>query len=176
VYGPSILRVFPLFSFCPLLVFFFIISSSLSLLSFLSLFFVGLDMKELKEKLTEAKLLLKKSKRVNLYSILGVAKEHLASEQEIKTAYKKAALKWHPDRHSASNEEKKKEAENKFKEIGDVYEILIDPTKKRLWDQGCDREELDQRAEYAKQGGHGGGFSRGYGGHGNGHGGFGGFY
>lgn len=133
-------------------------------------------MKELKEKLTEAKLLLKKSKRVNLYSILGVAKEHLASEQEIKTAYKKAALKWHPDRHSASNEEKKKEAENKFKEIGDVYEILIDPTKKRLWDQGCDREELDQRAEYAKQGGHGGGFSRGYGGHGNGHGGFGGFY
>ena len=133
---------------------------------------LGLDMEELKGKLAEAKLLLKKSKRVNLYTILGVAKEHLATEQEIKTAYKKAALKWHPDRHCGSGEEKKKEAENRFKEIGDVYEILIDPTKKRLWDQGCDREELDQRAEYAKQGGGhgGGGFSRGH------NGGFGGFY
>ena len=56
---------------------------------------------------------------------------------------------------------------------GDIYEILIDPTKKRLWDQGYDREELDQRAEYAKQGGGGGG-----GGHyrGGGGGGFSGFY
>lgn len=132
---------------------------------------IGLDIEELKANFTNAKLLLKKSKRVNLYSILGVAKEHLATEQEIKTAYKKAALKWHPDRHSGSNEEMKKEAENRFKEIGDIYEILIDPTKKRLWDQGCDREELDQRAEHAKQGGHGGGFR----GHGHG-GGFGGFY
>ena len=52
---------------------------------------------------------------------------------------------------------------------GDVYGILIDPTKKRLWDQGYDREELDQRAEHTKQGGGGGGgFHRG--------GGFGGFY
>ena len=122
----------------------------------------GIDPEDLKAKLTEAKLLLKKSKRVNLYTVLGVAKGHLASEQEIKTAYKKAALKWHPDRHSASNEEKKKEAENKFKEIGDVYDILIDPLKKRLWDQGYDKDELDQRAEYAKQGG--GGFHRGGGG------------
>ena len=120
-------------------------------------------MEEIKSKLSEAKLLLKKSKRVDLYSVLGVAKGHLASVAEIKTAYKKAALKWHPDRHSGSNEEKKKEAESKFKEIGDVYEILIDPTKKRLWDQGYDREELEQRAEHAKQGGRGGG-------------GFGGFY
>ena len=55
---------------------------------------------------------------------------------------------------------------------GDIYEILIDPTKKRLWDQGYDREELDQRAEYAKQGGGGGG-----GGHyRGGGGGFSGFY
>ena len=78
-------------------------------------------MEEIKSKLSEAKLLLKKSKRVNLYTVLGVAKGHLASEQEIKTAYKKAALKWHPDRHSGSNEEKKKEAETRFKEIGDFF-------------------------------------------------------
>ena len=86
----------------------------------LSLFYCpGIDLEEIKTRLTEAKLLLKKSKRVNLYTVLGVAKGHLATEAEIKTAYKKAALKWHPDRHSASNAEKKLEAESKFKEIGD---------------------------------------------------------
>ena len=72
----------------------------------------------MKAKLSEARLLLKKSKRVNLYSVLGVAKGALATEAEIKTAYKKAALKWHPDRHSGSNPEQKREAESKFKEIG----------------------------------------------------------
>ena len=89
----------------------------------------GIDLEEIKTRLTEAKLLLKKSKRVNLYTVLGVAKGHLATEAEIKTAYKKAALKWHPDRHSASNAEKKLEAESKFKEIGDdvieSYYILL---------------------------------------------------
>eukprot|EP00596_Hydrurales_sp_CCMP1899_P000386 CAMPEP_0119048518 /NCGR_PEP_ID=MMETSP1177-20130426/59348_1 /TAXON_ID=2985 /ORGANISM="Ochromonas sp, Strain CCMP1899" /LENGTH=914 /DNA_ID=CAMNT_0007024513 /DNA_START=168 /DNA_END=2909 /DNA_ORIENTATION=- len=106
----------------------------------------GLDGEELKAKLKEAQVMLKKSKRVNLYSLLGVVKGPLATEKEIKAAYKKMALKYHPDRHSCSTEEKKKEAETKFKEIGDVYEILTDATKKRLWDQGYDRDELDQRA------------------------------
>lgn len=126
----------------------------------------------------------------DLYAVMGVIKGSHATPAEIKSAYKKAALKWHPDRHSGSTEEKKKEAEAKFKEIGDAFELLTDPVKKKLYDQGyvycissflrfsrtClnltvprryDRDEIDQRAEYEKQGGG----HRGYGGH---HGGFGG--
>jgi DnaJ family protein C protein 7 len=134
----------------------------------------GVDPSDLKEKLDEAKLLLKKSKRKDLYAILGVTKGALATEAELKTAYKKSALKWHPDRHSGKHEDKKQEAETKFKEIGDAFELLSDPVKKRLYDQGHDREEIDQRAEYENQRGGRGGHGHSHGGHG-GHGGFGGF-
>jgi DnaJ family protein C protein 7 len=103
------------------------------------------------EKLQEAKLLLKKSKRKDLYAVLGVARGSAASDQEVKTAYKKAALKWHPDRHSSGKEEKKAEAETRFKEIGEAFEILSDPTKRRLYDQGFDKEEIEQRAEHERQ-------------------------
>lgn len=63
------------------------------------------------------------------YEILGLAKG--ASEAEIKTAYRKMALKWHPDR----NADNKKEAEEKFKEINQAYEVLSDPEKKKAYDQ-----------------------------------------
>ena len=116
----------------------------------------------MREKLQEAQFKLKKSKRVDLYSIVGVARGELASDKEIKTAYKKAALKWHPDRHSAGTEEQKKQAETKFKEIGDAFELLTDPIRKKLWDEGHDREEIERRVEMQNQqrqghGGHHGG-------------------
>ena len=95
----------------------------------------GVDLDDVKEKLDEAKMLLKKSKRKDLYAVLGVTKGALATTAEIKTAYKKSALKWHPDRHSGGTEEKKKEAETKFKEISDTFELLTDPVKKKLYDQ-----------------------------------------
>tara|TARA_B100000035_G_C20942606_1_gene528224 strand:+ start:375 stop:899 length:525 start_codon:yes stop_codon:yes gene_type:complete len=55
--------------------------------------------------------------------------EENASEDEIKRAYKKLALKYHPDRHTSSNETEKLKAEEEFKEIAEAYEILINKDK-----------------------------------------------
>ena len=67
------------------------------------------------------------------YSILGVDRN--ASEEQIKAAYKKLALKWHPDRHANESEAKKKEAEEKFKEIAEAYAVLSDEEKKAKYDR-----------------------------------------
>lgn len=63
------------------------------------------------------------------YDILGVSKE--ADEKEIAKQYKKMAVKWHPDK----NLNNKKEAEEKFKEIAEAYEVLSDPKKRKLYDK-----------------------------------------
>ena len=65
------------------------------------------------------------------YEILGVSRK--ASEQEIKTAYRKLARQYHPDA-SKGSKEAKKVAEEKFKEIGEAYEVLKDPEKRRRYD------------------------------------------
>lgn len=64
------------------------------------------------------------------YQILGV--ERGATEKEIKTAYRKLARKWHPDLHT---EKDKAEAEEKFKQINEAYEVLSDPEKRAKYDQ-----------------------------------------
>lgn len=61
------------------------------------------------------------------YDILGVSKG--ASAEEIKKAYRKLALEWHPDRNKAAN------ANEKFKEINEAYAVLSDPKKKETYDQ-----------------------------------------
>lgn len=63
----------------------------------------------------------------DLYKILGVSKS--ASAEEIKRAYRKLALEYHPDKN------KSKEAEEKFKEINQAYEILGNPQKRQQYDQ-----------------------------------------
>ena len=62
------------------------------------------------------------------YKTLGVAKT--ASTKEIKSAYRKLARQWHPD----VNPTKKKEAEEKFKEISEAYEVLSDAQKRKTYD------------------------------------------
>jgi DnaJ family protein C protein 7 len=102
-------------------------------------------------KLKDAQRLLKKSLRVDLYKVLGCTRGELSSEKEIKTCYKKAALKWHPDRHSRGGEEAKAIAEKTFKEVGDAYELLMDPQRKALYDQGYDRKEIEEQMEMRQQ-------------------------
>jgi curved DNA-binding protein len=63
------------------------------------------------------------------YDILGISKS--ASADEIKKAYRKQALEWHPDRH----QDDKEAAEHRFKEINEAYQILSDPQKKTMYDQ-----------------------------------------
>jgi len=63
----------------------------------------------------------------DFYDILGVSKN--ASRDEIKKAYRKQALEWHPDRNKSA------EASEKFKEINEAYEVLGNPQKKQTYDQ-----------------------------------------
>lgn len=63
----------------------------------------------------------------DFYEILGVSKT--ATDAEIKTAYRKQALQWHPDRN------KTPEAADKFKQINKAYEVLADPNKRKMYDQ-----------------------------------------
>ena len=62
------------------------------------------------------------------YEVLGVSKN--ASEDEIKKAYRKLAIKYHPDRNPDAPE-----AEAKFKEAAEAYDVLHDPQKRQQYDQ-----------------------------------------
>lgn len=67
------------------------------------------------------------------YEVLEINKG--ASETEIKKAYRKAAMKYHPDKFTNASEKEKKEAEDKFKEVNEAYQVLSDPQKKQQYDQ-----------------------------------------
>ncbi|XP_026128076.1 dnaJ homolog subfamily B member 6-like isoform X1 [Carassius auratus] len=66
---------------------------------------------------------------VDYYDVLGVSRN--ASPDDIKKAYRKLALRWHPDK----NPDNKEEAEKKFKEIAEAYEVLSDKSKRDAYDR-----------------------------------------
>lgn len=67
---------------------------------------------------------------VDYYNVLKV--ERNASDEELKKAYKRRAMKWHPDKNPTTN---KKEAEVKFNQISEAYDVLSDPQKRQIYDR-----------------------------------------
>jgi curved DNA-binding protein len=100
------------------------------------------------------------------YEILGVARD--ADADAIKKAYRKLALKWHPDKHP---EGKRAEAEKRFKQVSEAYEVLSDADKRQRYDKFGENWEHGQeftpppgerrmsREEFEQAFGGGGGFS-----------------
>ncbi|KAJ3692299.1 hypothetical protein LUZ60_012649 [Juncus effusus] len=66
---------------------------------------------------------------VDYYKVLQV--ERGASDEDLKKAYRKLAMKWHPDKNPSN----KKEAEAKFKQVAEAYEVLSDPQKRAVFDR-----------------------------------------
>lgn len=83
--------------------------------------------------------------RKDYYEILGVSKD--ASEDEIKKAYRKLAIKYHPDKLANASEKERQEGENKFKEISEAYEVLSNSDKRYQYDNGnnLDLDEIFSR-------------------------------
>ncbi len=85
-----------------------------------------------REKIRDAKTELKKSLRKNYYKILGIEKN--ATDSEIKKAYRKKALIFHPDKNANLDEKGKLQAEKNFKDVGEAYAVLSDPKKRDQYD------------------------------------------
>lgn len=94
------------------------------------------------------------SKR-DYYVVLGVSKG--ASDEEVKKAYRKLAMKFHPDRVSTLPDAEKKQAEDKFKELQEAYTVLSDPQKKQMYDQFGHEAVAGNSASGGFGGGNGGG-------------------
>ncbi|WP_354684300.1 J domain-containing protein [Cupriavidus necator] len=80
-----------------------------------------------------------------LYSTLGVQPD--ATLDEIKRAYRRAAMKWHPDRNLG----REKEAHTAFQEIRDAYAILSDAVQRQIYDEVFEREMQRWQAEHHAQ-------------------------
>ena len=84
------------------------------------------------------------------YEVLCVARD--STDDVIKAAYRKQALRWHPDK----NQERKEEAETKFKQIAAAYAILSDPQKRQVFDargfEGLDEADMEVELDLSNLG------------------------
>ena len=92
----------------------------------------------------------RKKNRVDYYALLGVSS--ISSTMEIDKAYKIKALTCHPDKFAGKSEQEIKDAEGAFKLLQEAHEILAsEPMKRQLYDEGYDKEAIDERYERAKR-------------------------
>ncbi|UIZ24261.1 hypothetical protein KXD40_008054 [Peronospora effusa] len=91
---------------------------------------------EFKEKLAQAEAALKQSKTKNYYKILGVSRR--SDAKEIKKAYRKQALEWHPDKHTDKHETEREEVQKRFHDIAEAYEIMSNEETRAMYDRGKD--------------------------------------
>jgi DnaJ family protein C protein 7 len=94
----------------------------------------------------------RKAKRPDFYKALGAP--HKACEAEIKTQYRQRALEYHPDKWMDRSAEEREAAEAHFKTLGTYLEILTDPFKRQLYDEGYDQEAIEQRVAAAQRAAH----------------------
>ena len=71
----------------------------------------------------------------DFYEILGVSRNNF-DEDQLKKNYRKLCVQWHPDKFANASEKEQKEAEEKFKEISEAYDVLSNPEKRRQYDNG----------------------------------------
>lgn len=89
-----------------------------------------------KEGIKSTRVALKEASKKDYYKILGLDRASNPSDDDIRKAYRKAALKWHPDRHATATEAEAKKAESMFKDVNEANDVLSDPNKRRLYDAG----------------------------------------
>ena len=90
--------------------------------------------RQIHEKLTKAQRLLKQSQQKDYYKILGVPRS--ASEREIKKAFRKQALQWHPDTYRGDLTPE--QVEKKMASLNEAYEVLSDKELRQRFDNGDD--------------------------------------
>ncbi|RNC60280.1 putative TPR-repeat-containing chaperone protein DNAJ [Trypanosoma cruzi] len=90
----------------------------------------------------------KKAMRKDYYKILDLPPNE-SDDAQIKRAYKKACLRWHPDKWANAGPEEKTHAEKMFKDVGEAFSILSDAKKKRMYDNGM----IDNAVEGAGESG-----------------------
>jgi DnaJ family protein C protein 7 len=100
-------------------------------------------------RLEKADFEVRKRKRADYYEVLQVKK--VSTEIELKAAYKMRALEWHPDKHVDKPKDEQKAAEERFKAIGEALEVLTDPMKRQLYDEGYDKSAIDERVSRAQR-------------------------
>ncbi|KAM0901913.1 hypothetical protein ACQ4PT_019642 [Festuca glaucescens] len=76
----------------------------------------------------------------DLYAVMGLNED--CSDADLKVAYRKLAMKWHPDRWSSSSTKQIEEAKEKFQQIQGAYSVLSDANKRLLYDmEMCEQDE-----------------------------------
>lgn len=95
--------------------------------------------------LNKAQIALKRSKTKDYYKVLGVAND--VDEKQIKSAYRKASKKFHPDK-AAKQGITKEEAEKKMAAVNEAYEVLSDPELRARFDRGDDPNSQERSSPF----------------------------